>query len=305
MPLDDIGWSLLQLLSKVSSKMFLEFRKIVEENTPDPQTVYHYTNNTGLRGIIENNTLWATHLSFVNDSREIDYGLSLFKKKIEELEKQLQADEKSLAILKNLITLPISATTVDTYACSFSRNGDQLSQWRGYTPNTIGYSIGFNDLLLSTGSEFTWSMLPVLYSADKHEKFASTVINSYLDVYWANQEKFSSPENETLFVQNLLSQAEFWSVVLKHEGFSEEQEVRLAFKAFEGTKIKFRERNGVIVPYVEFKMFDPSPRLPLKEVIIGPTDHYERAKAGLRLLLDKNGFDSVTIRQSDIPYRAQ
>ena len=31
----------------------------------------------------------------------------------------------------------------ETYICSFSENGDLLSQWRGYCPDGEGYAIGF------------------------------------------------------------------------------------------------------------------------------------------------------------------
>ena len=32
----------------------------------------------------------------------------------------------------------------DIFICSFSRNDDQLSQWRGYCPDGNGFCIGFN-----------------------------------------------------------------------------------------------------------------------------------------------------------------
>lgn len=43
---------------------------IIYEEAPE---LYHYTNRTGLIGILDTNTLWATRYDLLNDSREIDH----------------------------------------------------------------------------------------------------------------------------------------------------------------------------------------------------------------------------------------
>jgi hypothetical protein len=44
---------------------------------PAPNIVYHYTDDAGLRGIIESGTLWYTDVSYLNDPSEFKYGVSI------------------------------------------------------------------------------------------------------------------------------------------------------------------------------------------------------------------------------------
>jgi len=47
---------------------------------PRPDTVlYHYTSAEGLKGIIENNELWATSAYYLNDSAEMFYGYGVLR----------------------------------------------------------------------------------------------------------------------------------------------------------------------------------------------------------------------------------
>ena len=44
-------------------------KSIVEEHSE----LFHYTGAAGLAGIIQSQTLWATHYEYLNDSEEIKY----------------------------------------------------------------------------------------------------------------------------------------------------------------------------------------------------------------------------------------
>ena len=45
-----------------------------------PKTVYHYTNSTGLMGIIDTAKLRASHIAFMNDAKEYAYGAELLNR---------------------------------------------------------------------------------------------------------------------------------------------------------------------------------------------------------------------------------
>src|SRR5271169_4560199 len=49
-----------------------------------PDRIYHYTDDAGLKGILEHGTLWLTDICRLNDPSELDHG---FKIGIEELKK--------------------------------------------------------------------------------------------------------------------------------------------------------------------------------------------------------------------------
>src|SRR5436189_200043 len=53
--------------------------KILEEvlsHRPD-RTLYHYTNQAGLLGIIRSRQIWATHTQYLNDTREFLHAVQM------------------------------------------------------------------------------------------------------------------------------------------------------------------------------------------------------------------------------------
>lgn len=42
-----------------------------------PESLYHYTDAAGLLGILDNNSLYATHVAYLNDSQELAYGMQM------------------------------------------------------------------------------------------------------------------------------------------------------------------------------------------------------------------------------------
>lgn len=95
---------------------------------------YHYTDVNGLISILQNEELWLTGIYFMNDHTE---GKVVFDKIFNSTEDQGTQDK-----LGHLFNFCINQNRI--FATSFTENGDQLSQWRGYCPNDGGYSIGFN-----------------------------------------------------------------------------------------------------------------------------------------------------------------
>lgn len=117
-----------------------------------PGPLYHYTDSSGLLGIIKSRTLWATHVQYLNDSSEFIYARGLMKEVVAEAaEGALPGSPR--ARLRHTI-LEDSDQTEDsdeseifwgeeTFVACFSERGDGLSQWRGYGKSIGGYSLGF------------------------------------------------------------------------------------------------------------------------------------------------------------------
>lgn len=56
-------------------------QKIAESlyaDTPK-ELLYHYTTISGLKGIVESQSLWASDVRYMNDSAELQYIISLLK----------------------------------------------------------------------------------------------------------------------------------------------------------------------------------------------------------------------------------
>jgi hypothetical protein len=115
---------------------------------PPPPVIYHYTNDAGLRGIIETGKLRLTDIFYLNDPTELRHGIGpaieLLAAKCDDARPEIKQFSKNLAaILHGGIE-----QTAHYFSCSFSGAGDDLGQWRAYADNGHGYAIGFDAALL-------------------------------------------------------------------------------------------------------------------------------------------------------------
>src|SRR3954447_7176655 len=51
--------------------------KLVTDEMKMPLTLYHYTDATGLLGVITSGTVWATHYEYLNDASEFKYAVGV------------------------------------------------------------------------------------------------------------------------------------------------------------------------------------------------------------------------------------
>jgi hypothetical protein len=131
--------------------------------------LYHYTSDVGLQGIIESDRIWATHVRFLNDYTEFRQAFNevYVEALTEAFREGLPTDIDSMArsvidgLLSNrnrrsiLKIIEDSGLATDAFVCSFTTlpqpgpdPGDRLSQWRGYSHSTQGFSLGFDKVLL-------------------------------------------------------------------------------------------------------------------------------------------------------------
>jgi len=61
---------------------------------PEPELLYHYTDQRGLDGILSSASIWATHYKFLNDFSERDHGFGFFSKAIERIHTQPGTTER-------------------------------------------------------------------------------------------------------------------------------------------------------------------------------------------------------------------
>jgi hypothetical protein len=131
--------------------------------------LYHYTSDAGFHGIIESDRIWATHVRFLNDYTEFRQAFNeLYVEALTdafraELPSNIEATARSVieGVLSKrnhggiLRVIEDSGSAMDAFVCSFSTlpqpgadPGDRLSQWRGYSQSTQGFSLGFDKALL-------------------------------------------------------------------------------------------------------------------------------------------------------------
>ena len=234
--------------------------KIISEVYP---RLYHYTNEQGLYGILENQCVWATHYKFLNDYSEIE----LFRKKlIEFLYPLVLEDYKELipkypnaqefisgkgglsAVVRHdnelFVNSSYEALSNGIYIASFctehtdnyiNENG-LLSQWRAYGGDG-GFAIVFKTQVLEEmrSSEYDafhyegFLFDDVVYSDDE-EKYKLDLSEPLLKISTYQKEMFKQAlqrKQELLDAKDAYSSFVQCITRYKHRGFKEEQEVRI------------------------------------------------------------------------------
>jgi hypothetical protein len=221
----------------------------------------------------------------------------------------------------------------DPYITSFcgapahgSADDGLLSQWRGYGVDG-GYAIVFDTkaveaLIGEEHSTYLYQFMAIgdaEYYGDGVEAAPHHVETSE----WEERLKAGIREfvahQERAALTPLYEPVTFLACRHKHRGFIEEAEVRIVAipanddvwnealrKNFlrQRKLIHFVNRGGVLVPYI--KLFgpdenNPSRRLPIRKVIVGPHPEKRKRTQAVKLLLSQHRIDAE-VTASDIPY---
>lgn len=290
---------------------------------------YHYTDAETALKILTKKELWMTHISYLNDTQE---GKDLPKFLLPRI------DNPEIHKILDYID-----SHYESYVCSFSKNGDLLSQWRGYCPNGDGYSIGFRQPRSFISFENKEGEACFRGEAESNEDAAHAAIqvSEYQRCIYDEEEKESiiealaealeadykeMPNDIKSIVSELpkvpLDWAKFNGYIMNHgswikyysyfkltfkdESFKEEEEYRL-FIIFHNQYKQtpcYRVKKGVLIPYHRFCFNDDL----FKEIIVRKTPNEKLSHGGMSHYLKHNkGMTEEKIKDfikiSNIPYR--
>jgi hypothetical protein len=292
-----------------------------KKNTIDTP-LYHYTDARGLKGIIESETIWFTDYRHLNDPSELTHGIDMARDMMNDSPIRADAHGREfLDCLADMLSTKNFSGRFEFFIASFSRDRDELSQWRAYADNGRGYAIGFAPRLFRIEenrpdlkpNEKTF-VGPVLYHIgevmERHALAIDTAAAIFLEAVKANPDVMKDGTIRDHFIQqfcrDIISAPLIWNCLTsKHPAYKREKEVRLLMLNQRRNLmpyIKTRLRGSEIVPYI------PHPR-PIREpqtiveIVVGPAAGSD-AEQTVRTMLDSFGIDPETqINPSHIPYR--
>lgn len=257
--------------------------------------IYHYTDVTGLIGLITSGCVWATHARKLNDASENRHGYEFVTNHVR---------TNLPTATRPLIEKALSALhSVDTYVACYSTQRDLLSLWRNYTNQRVGYSLGFETRQMATLD----GKMPLLEQVIYEDAIAQSVINCLLknvDEYFTSH-PFGEVEvgYGSGIVEAMLNVI---ACIKKHCAFSEECEYRQIYQPGITNLLlntEFRKSQFGLTPYVKIEFLERS-RLPLKTITVGPCQDSEAECNTLESFLSKNGYAHVQVLASEIPLRA-
>jgi hypothetical protein len=279
--------------------------------------LFHYTTAKGLIGIIGKDTgdskkIWATNIFYLNDWEEFTAGIKMAQSYLGQLRDKTsnKTKEQCLDQLINEIEHIGPDQSLSMYVGSFSRDGDELSQWRAYCPKG-GYSIGFPiSRLRALAKKQGFVLKRCVYDKRQQIKIIKQSVDEALQKGPSkHQILLAGPDAESLIRCTLSSQL-IWKLtevcpILKNPAFKSEKEYRLISKPHAGNSfgnIQFRNQKGAVVPYVDFSLDDEILSRKIR-VNVGPTPHPRESLASVYSLLRWRTGYAHDIKNSSIPYR--
>ncbi|HAS6222281.1 TPA: DUF2971 domain-containing protein [Vibrio vulnificus] len=254
-------------------------------------TLYHYSNISGVHGILTSGCLWATDYRYLNDTNELSIAI----------ESLINSCEESWREALNW-GLRYHSSSRSHFVISFSKSPKVLSQWRAYANDGKGAAIGFRTTCLERNfiKNTKASLVECKYFdhsaeietiAHKHKATLELLVNLFRENRAINafMEKVESEyiQLDYLF-DDLLS--------VKNEAFAEEQEVRLVLHAPK-KEVKLRSTENLIIPYIEHHFIPkddrPMLRYAVNEIWLGP-------KCDLRNKESFEHYDGLVRYTSDI-----
>lgn len=303
----------LQKFDEDADQIITSFVRTMEASQPPP-TIYHYTNDVGLRGILETGQLWLTDIFNLNDPSELSHGFSHVVNILKS--KALDGQPESTIFTQQIeafLTQGGIQAAAHYFVCSFSSTGDDLGQWRAYADNGRGYALGFDAMAL----EAAYTKIPnnstfrVNYKDDKLAELDGRLVERMFRLISLPRGKALSSDGVHEYMGELRALLAKHTLLVglffKHEAYNNEQEYRFIQIHRGGSmpapEVKFRSRPYSLVRYREFDWRSLAAGA-LKEIVIGPAADRDKAfQFATDCLRSFHGtvFEPV---YSKIPYRA-
>jgi hypothetical protein len=263
--------------------------------------VYHYCDLKTFHSIVTEQRLHLSNIRFMNDYAEVRGFLNIVANVVAEREVTAEAGEGPFLseMLDGLNRWIQSGEFEHVYCACFSRDGDELGQWRAYGDDGCGVAIGFDkeELLKEINKQLPEDHMgnlrwrKVLYEESEQRELATQTVSDVFDAADYVSQSSDAPEHvQDLFrrgVTDLMLQTDITAAgaQCKHLAFRSEKEERLVFAASlrvgggakqrithphlylpAGFELKAKTRRSVVVPFLEVK----APRTAIRQIIRGP-----------------------------------
>lgn len=265
--------------------------------------IYHYCSVETFFKIIESKSFRFSNTKYMNDSTDSKWFNKLLNKGIENLKAEGHTCEQMFEKMGES----------DFHACCFSKNGDDLTQWKAYADDGKGVAIGILKPSC-TQNDNHFDLIELKYDNQDYEiaKFIELIKNK--TAHEIDVEKFIDSRYSL-------------SATLKHPCFKCEDEVRLLYSPplpdinTETGKNNFLHRNfgqnyivknNNIVDFYDIKFAlikhihsDNTHLFLIQKILLGPKCLLEinQLKDFLRCHVKTSVIEQIDIEKSELPYR--
>jgi len=302
-------------LENYSSESFYSISKNFE--VPDNKNFYHYASVDAVRSMLQHKdqtyTMWASHLSFLNDSEEFENGERLMFRVLKNFIKNdlCGAHHEDNEIFRNIVETFINAAKSadkdisindeiifnrNIYILCFCMEKNSLNQWKYYGRES-GIALEFNlrecDVSGVDCNDENNTICPQIYKVIYDDKEKRSIVENFISKKYQVFLRGSEDRERNL----LRALANMYGIcpLFKHKDFRDEKECRMIFRPQYSYSqkpqdvrrlVKYRKRGDILLPYMEIKLHlnsGHSIAAPLiKNIYIGPGENQDLLYMSIR-----------------------
>jgi len=279
-----------------------------------PNKLFHYTNAHGFHGIMDSGEIFATHISYLNDSSEYVHLIDIMRRAIDLLKTDTPDIHQTEPIrtVVNYLDSFSSEHIPQVYVTCFSSEENDLGQWRAYSGGEGGVALGFRpeNLIVAAGIKGA-NLYQVVYDDNLKIQLVMSILRFGMQEYKRVAEDVESAR-KTEYLDQWLIEFVYWVAMLaptlKHQAFQQEKEWRLITRADYKTKIELVPTSAgfklrIRLPLRAAMEHPIDTRMPVSEVWIGPSPNTQLINQALDLYLKRKGMTGVEIKRALIPLR--
>ncbi|MEE2952249.1 MAG: DUF2971 domain-containing protein [Pseudomonadota bacterium] len=295
-------------------------------NKSQDDTIFHYSNVSGLKGICASKSLWSSDFRFMNDKSEINFGLRILEMIIAREPLGISGELRG-EILKCIARMIEGRQSAYVFSTSFCKKGNLLSQWRTYGQRD-GLAIEFRKENIENDAQAqNFITGKVHYYFSKNEDKQEGTLTQWIEhrvktlqvamegIEKRIDEDFGADDTElkalvlngersTILDRWILETAAF----IKHPVFEEECEWRAVrvvdTSDYRAVSIKDRSSGSTVIPYIELALnAHENSAIPVQRIIIGPNADYDAIDHSVSHILRMAKITNYAVFRPDIPLR--
>jgi hypothetical protein len=272
---------------------------------PLKHTVYHYTDGGAAANILEQGKLRATNILYLDDGSEMSHTVDFFR---HAMELRLGAHPDGAAFELNALIagyLSDVGGTVppDIWIVTLAATPDSDAQWRRVAERGHGVALGFSANGLTRAAEAGGALLAPCCYADETKIAVMSRGLDLLERLYRRRGRAMTPGAADPLIRYVVRELALFGAMMKPAALEDEQEWRLILcnpsqTAAGARRIQPFARPGYTGLYIDIDVAGAAGRLPLDQILIGPSAHQQMTTRAFRTLLYKHGYGAAGITPS-------
>jgi hypothetical protein len=292
-------------IRQVQDYMRREFETLMR---PLRHPIYHYTTGAAAANILEEAKLRATNILYLDDGREMQHSVVYFR---QAMAMRQGADPGSPAsMLNEMIARYLSEVSdyvpPDIWIATFTAEHDCPRQWRRVAPQGHGVALGFPAAGIARAAETGGALLaPCCYDDGTKIEIMGRGLDLLERLYAKRLKGFSRLPQADALVRYVVRELALFGALMKPSQYADENEWRMVLCNPSQTAVGARRITALAKPdytslYIDLEIADATDRLPIGEILIGPSKHQQMTTRAFRTLLYKHGYERADV----VPSRA-